>query len=163
MKKIILITTLIGFNFLGNSQRRPTVGVSIIPFTGTVTMNLMSLNSSPVDAQTVYFGYLPKAPVTVAGTSKVYFRDSCYIEAAEIYSYATTAGSAEGWSVYIRKNNTTDFLISTVSAATNERVFTNQNLIVRMRPGDYIEIKLINPTWATNPNNVVFGGYIIIK
>jgi len=126
-------------------------------------INIQALNYSPVDAQTVHFGMLPKAPVTAANTSKIYFRQSGTIQSAEIYSFATTAGTGEAWSLYIRKNNTTDFLIATVNSATGERVFSNLNINIPINAGDYIEIKSTNPTWATNPNNITFGGYITIN
>lgn len=129
---------------------------------GGYTISVQALTSSPADAATIYFGMLPKAPVTAANTSKVYVRRSGTITGAEIYCYSGTAGTAESWTLYIRKNNTTDFLISTVSAATNERVFTNHNLSIPVAAGDYFEIKAINPTWATNPLTTIFGGYVRI-
>jgi hypothetical protein len=38
------------------------------------SINVQALTSSPTDAQTVYFGMLPKAPTTSANISKVYIR-----------------------------------------------------------------------------------------
>ena len=128
-----------------------------------LTINVQALTSSPVDAQTIYFGMLPKAPVTTGAISKIYIRKAGTIKHAEIYCYSGTAGTAESWSLYIRKNNTTDTLIATVAAATNERIFSNSSLSIAMAAGDYFEIKAINPTWATNPLTTIFGGYIYIE
>lgn len=128
-----------------------------------LTINVQALTSSPADGATIYFGMLPKAPVTVGATSKIFIRKAGTIKHAEIYCYSGTAGTAESWSLYIRKNNTTDTLIATVAAATNERVFTNSSLSIAMAVGDYFEIKAINPTWATNPLTTIFGGYIYIE
>jgi len=128
-----------------------------------VTLNVQALTSSPVDAQTIYFGNLPKAPVTTGGQSKVYIRATCTIKAAEIYCYSGTAGSNQAWSLYIRKNNTTDTLIATLSVATNERVFSNTSLAISMVSGDYFELKSINPTWVTNPLTTIFGGYVYVE
>lgn len=127
------------------------------------TINVQALTSSPTDAQTVYFGTLPKAPVTSAGTSKVYIRKTGTIKIAEIYVYSGTAGTNENWSLYIRKNNTTDTLIATVGAAANERIFSNAALNIAVVAGDYIEIKGVQPTWATNPLTTIYGGYIYIE
>lgn len=124
------------------------------------TINVQALTSSPADAQTVYFGMLPKAPTTTANTSKVYVRQAGTITAAEIYCYSGTAGTNESWSLYIRVNNTTDYLIATVAAATSERVFTNSSLSISLAAGDYFEIKGIQPTWVTNPLTCIYGGYI---
>ena len=78
------------------------------------------------------------------------------IKAASIYSYSTTAGSNNAWPMYIRLNNTTDTLIANLSLGTNERTRTNTSLNISVVAGDYIEIKLINPTWPTNPAGTIF-------
>lgn len=54
-------------------------------------------------------------------------------------------------------------IFATVSAATSERVFSNTGLSIAVSIGDYIEIKSVNPTWATNPLTTIFGGYIYIE
>lgn len=126
-------------------------------------INVQALTSSPADGATVYFGMLPKAPVTVAGTSKVYIRKAGTIKIAEIYCYSGTAGTNEAWSLYIRVNNTTDYLIATLSVNTNERVFSNAGLNIPVSAGDYFEIKGIQPTWATNPLTCIYAGYIYIE
>lgn len=126
-------------------------------------INVQALTSSPADGATVYFGMLPKAPVTVANTSKVYIRKAGTIKIAEIYCYSGTAGTAESWSLYIRKNNTTDYLIATLSVSTKERVFSNTGLSIAMSAGDYFEIKGVQPTWATNPLTCIYGGYVYIE
>jgi len=144
-----------------------TVNNQIVRGTGnistTYTLSVQALTSSPVDAQTIYFGNLPKAPVTTANISKVYIPKTGTIKRAEIYCYSGTAGTNQAWSGYVRLNNTTDTLIATLSVATNERVFSNSALSIAVVAGDYIEIKFINPTWATNPLTTIFGGYIYIE
>jgi hypothetical protein len=126
-------------------------------------IQVQALTSSPVDAQTVYFGMLPKAPTTTANISKVYIRKSGTIKIAEVYCYSGTAGTAEAWSLYIRLNNTADTLIATVSASASERVFSNAALSIPVVAGNYIEIKGIHPTWATNPLTTIYGGYIYVE
>lgn len=126
-------------------------------------LGVQALTSSPTDAQTVYFGKLPKAPVTTAAISKVYIRKAGTIKIAEIYCYSGTAGSAESWSLYIRKNNTTDYLIATLAVSASERVFSNTGLSIAVAAGDYIEIKGVQPTWGTNPLTTIYGGYIYIE
>jgi hypothetical protein len=126
-------------------------------------INVQALTSSPSDGATVYFGMLPKAPVTTANISKVYIRKAGTIKIAEIYCYSGTAGTAESWSLYIRKNNTTDYLIATLSVSASERVFSNASLSIAVSVGDYIEIKGIQPTWSTNPLTTIYGGYIYIE
>lgn len=128
-----------------------------------IAINVQALTSSPVDGQTVYFGMLPKNPTTTANISKIYIRASGTIKRVEIYCYSGTAGTAEAWSLYIRKNNTTDYLIATLTIANSERVFSNAALNIPVVAGDYIEIKGIQPTWTTNPLTTIYGGYIYIE
>ncbi len=140
-------------------------GIPIASVTGYTgyTLPVQGLTSSPTDAQTIYFGYLPKQPVTTAATSKIYIRKAGTIKMAEIYCYSGTAGTNEAWPVYIRLNNTTDTQIASLSVATSERVFSNTGLSIAVAVGDYIEIKAVNPTWVTNPLTTIRGGYIYIE
>ncbi len=127
------------------------------------TINVQALTSSPVDSQTVYFGTLPKAPVTVAGTSKIYIPRAGTIKAVEIYCYSGTPGTAESWSLYVRLNNATDTLIKTLAISNSERRFNNASLNIPVVVGDYIEIKGVQPLWATNPLTTIYGGFIYIE
>jgi hypothetical protein len=127
------------------------------------TLSVQALTSSPTDAQTVYFGNLPKAPTTTAGISRVYIPKTGTIKAIRIWCYSGTAGTNEAWSLYIRLNNTTDTLIATLSLNTAARDFSNTGLNIAVTAGDYFEIKGIQPTWATNPLTTIFGGYVYIE
>jgi len=127
------------------------------------TLSVQALTSSPADGQTIYFGQLPKAPTTTANISKVFIRKAGTIKIANIYCYSGTAGTAEAWVANIRLNNTTDTQIASVAAGASERVFSNTSLNIPVIVGDYIEIKCVNPTWATNPLTTIWGGYIYIE
>lgn len=124
---------------------------------------VQSGNINPVDALTYYFGQIPKVPVTAADQNKVCVRVDAAIRIANIYCYASGAGSNENISLYIRKNNTADTLIATVGAATSERLFSNTGLNITMAAGDYFELKMVCPTWATNPTTLGFGGYLYFE
>ena len=127
------------------------------------TLPVMALASSPLDSQTVYFGNRPVVPSTTAATNKIYIPRAGTIKRAEIYCYSNTAGSAEPWTLYIRRNNAADTEIATVSAGTQERIFRNANVGLSIAAGDYIEIKGIQPAWATNPTVTIYGGYVYIE
>lgn len=126
-------------------------------------INVQALTSSPTDGQTVYFGTLPKAPVTSAAASKVFIPKSSVIKRAEIYCYSGTAGTNEAWSLYVRINNTTDYLIQTVAVSAAERIFSNNSMNIPVSAGDYFEIKGVQPTWATNPATTIYGGYLYLE
>lgn len=150
-------------NTVTNTMLAGSIAQSKITNYAGYTINVQALTSSPTDAQTVYFGTLPKAPVTAAATSKIYIRQAGTITGAELYCYSGTAGTNESWSLYVRVNNTTDYLIATVATSASERVFSNTGLSIAVSSGDYIEIKSVQPTWATNPLTTIFGGYIRIN
>jgi hypothetical protein len=112
---------------------------------------------------TVYFGSLPKAPTTTANISKVRIPKAGTIKRAFIYCYSGTAGTNESWSFYIRLNNTGDTLIKTLAVSASERIFDNDALNISVIAGDYIEIKGVQPLWATNPLTTIYGGYLYIE
>ena len=119
---------------------------------------------APADATSYYFGqFHGLTPQTIADISRVYIRKTGVIRTANILTYATTAGTNESWSFYIRLNNTTDYLIQTISATTNMRTFTSSSMNIPVVAGDYIEIKMVCPTWVTNPSGVRGNGYLIIE
>jgi len=127
------------------------------------TLMVQADNSSPLDAQTLYFGHLPTGLNTTANINNVYIRKAGTLNIAEIYTNSATAGSNENWSLYIRVNNTTDYLIATLGVATNERIFSNTALGISLSAGDYFQIKMVCPTWATNPATVRCAGYVYIE
>jgi len=118
---------------------------------------------SPADIQTYYWGGLPAAvPVTISAQQRLYIPKSGTIKTAYLFVMAITAGTDEEWKMYIRLNNTTDYEIAKVSLDTSERLFINASLDIDVIAGDYIEIKEVCPTWATNPVNVRRSGTIYI-
>ena len=128
------------------------------------SIHVQALTSTPADGGTVYFANLPKTTGTQAVSGKVYIRKAGTIKIAEIYSYSGTAGTGEAsWSLYIRVNNTTDYLIAALAVTTNERIFTNAALSIAVVAGDYIQIKCTYPTFATNPATTIYGGYVYIE
>lgn len=116
------------------------------------------------DAQTLYFGQVPVAPqATTTQRRSVYFTRGGEIVACSVGIHSTVAGSNESWSLYIRINDTTDVLIASVSNTNNLKTFTNSSLTIDVNAGDFFEMKLVCPTWATNPTSTFIGGYLTLK
>ncbi len=137
-------------------------------------LRVQALATNPTERQTVYFGQLPKAPVTTANISKVYIPKSGTITRALIYTYSTGAGGNQNWSLYIRMNNTTDTLIETRGVSANERIFQNNALNIAVTAGEYFEIKGVQPCWGTvipilnlcvgaSPTGTTYAGYVWIE
>ena len=118
--------------------------------------------AAPADSVTVYFGNRYNSPTGTPDITRVYIPRGGTIIRADVLGFAATAGSNESWEMYIRLNNTTDTLIQALASSSATRVWSNAALSVTVAAGDYIEIKLVNPAWGTNPANVSYGGNILI-
>lgn len=120
--------------------------------------------SSPGDGATFYFG-LTSAATTSAGRHKIYIPKAGTIKYASIFIVVTgTLGSAEEGSFYLRLNGTTDLTITTAATWTAEtQTFANSGLSQAVVAGDYIEFKVVNPTWATNPTSTTLHGIFYIE
>ena len=127
------------------------------------SLNVQAAQFNPAASTTRFFGNLALQPNNTGASRKIYVRRSGVIRIAEIYSRSTTAGDADNWSLYVRLNDTTDYLIQTVGVSANERVWTNSNINIPVVTGDYVEIKMINPAWVTAPASTTFAGYLVIE
>jgi hypothetical protein len=69
---------------------------------------------------------------------------------------AGTIGTGESGTLAIRKNNTTDYTISTGVLMNAANVYVQATGLsgASFVSGDYFELKFTTPTWATNPTNV---------
>jgi len=127
-------------------------------------LSVLSGAGDAADTSTKYFGNLPLNVSGIAGQRRVYIGKAGTIKIAYIDCFcATTIGSSESWSLYIRLNDTTDTLIAAVALEANHRVFANTNLSIAVVAGDYFEIKAIYPTWVTDPVITGFSGNIYIE
>lgn len=133
----------------------------IIPFFFYLTNRVVS----PNDGATYYWGSIAGAiPTTTEGLQKIYLPAAGTIKKAYISWLATgVAGTNENISVYIRLNGTTDTLIATVGDTNAYKEFIKTNASITIAAGDYIEIKVVCPTWATNPTVVGMGGTIYME
>lgn len=116
------------------------------------------------DAQTIYFGGLAaNAPSTTDAIQQIVIPFTGTITKAVVFSRAGTAGTGESWTLNLRLNSSSDTAIASVASATASRTWTSGALSVGVTAGDFVEIKSVNPTWATNPANVAFGGAIYVS
>jgi hypothetical protein len=120
--------------------------------------------SAPADATTYYFGGLPAlAPQTTVNLLNVYVPKGGTIKIAYFTWYAAgQSGSAESISLYIRVG-TTDTLVASVATTGSEKIFVTSSLNIAVAAGEGMQMKLVCPTWASNPSNVFLGGYIYVE
>lgn len=172
-----MVTTLGGASSTGSGGlARATSPTFVTPALGTVasgnvaacagmpyTLSVGATSYNPNDGVTNYFGNRYNSPTSTADVTRVYVPRAGTIKRADILGFAGTAGSNEAWDFYIRLNNTTDTLIQSLSSSSATRVWSNSSLSITVAAGDYFEIKMVNPTWVTNPAAISFGGNIYIE
>jgi len=117
--------------------------------------------TSPTDSTTYYFGSLWGAAMgTTVDINRVYIPYKGTIKAVRVYILCNTiAGSSEDVAVSLRLNNTTEYAIQTKGLDSGKKnLYSNLNLNIAVAAGDYIEIKIVTPAWATNPTGV-YGAF----
>jgi hypothetical protein len=123
--------------------------------------------SAPADATTYYFGgNSTLTPTTSEGQRRIYFPVACTIKSAIIYVYVVGGSTAENITYSIRKNATTDSVITAVgrtSSGSAYNVFSNYNMGVVIAQGDWIEFKIVTPTWVTNPTSMYMNATIYFE
>ncbi len=135
-----------------------------LPLTTGYALSMISGTSNPVDATTNYFtdssvtsssATLLRLPIPKSGTIKAIY--------AEV-SVAGTLGSSETGTLAIRINNTTDVNITTgYKADATNQAYNATSLTQTVSAGDYINVKIVNPTWATNPTTVKYSVSVYIE
>lgn len=122
--------------------------------TNTESIHIAANSTNYIDSIDYYFGRVRNTAVGVGSSTfiSMYFDVAGTITAANIeWASFGNIGTNESFSMYIRLNNTTDYLIATVAAATRIRRFVNIAMSVPIVANDYIWIKTPTPAWATNP------------
>jgi hypothetical protein len=114
---------------------------------------------NPLDATNYYAGDLSASLDwgTTAAARRHYVAASFELIAASIMvRVAGTIGTGESGTLAIRKNNTTDYTISTGVLMNAANVYVQATGLsgASFVSGDYFELKFTTPTWATNPTNV---------
>src|SRR5688572_4584364 len=109
--------------------------------------------ANPADATTYYVGaQFPRGNVSNW--------DEAYIEVPKAGTIKrfhlkvlinSTLGTAEDVLHYIQVNDTTDTLIATLDYDTARQNNHNTSVSLAVSAGDRIALKIVTPTWATNP------------
>ena len=117
-----------------------------------------------VDSTTYFFGSKAGKDILITpAVQKIYLPLAGKITKVFVEWYATTAGSGENISMYLRLNDTTDYLIATLGNTNAFKLFSNTALNIPVVEGDFFEIKIVTPAWVTNPTPVSVGGQILVE
>jgi hypothetical protein len=127
---------------------------------------------NPTDATTYYFSgdILPPQGGTTNIIRAFCFQVPVVITGANIELHSTNAGaSGETIPLYIHVNGTTDYLIQDtgfpqLASPYNQRcTWYNNNMNILLGENDFFVIKMVCPTWVTNPTNACFTGIVTYK
>jgi len=130
-------------------------------------------NLSPTDAATYFFGNIGAAADSDYDHFKSYIPYASTIKTVTLeYKTTGTLGTTEDVTIAIRINDTTDYYLA-VSGAASVIKFDSadvQSITYDLEAGvgvavaknDIWAMKIICPTWATNPTNVYFSGRLIL-
>jgi len=150
-----------------NSQ---TTGLEWVPQSSVVSgltsaliiPTITGATSAMADTGTYYWGSSGAfGAVTTQGLTRIYNRTGKTLTIVAISTFIRwTVGTSEASTVYLRYNNTTDYSLGTVAGnvAQTELSLTGQS--ISWASGHYVEMKIVNPTWATNPSGMSAGGQI---
>jgi hypothetical protein len=126
---------------------------------------VMAEQANPTDAQTVYWGGTSRIPLTTTGgVGRIYFPRAGRVTRVSVSWYATSAaGTSENISLYFRLNDTTDTLVATIGSTAAAKHFELDPASITVAKNDFFEMKVVYPTWVTNPTGVVYCGYAILE
>lgn len=128
------------------------------------TLQVQGSSSNPADGQTYYFDSFPlQWTNTVDDVLRLYIPETGTIDKIYLtWAAAGVAGSNEALTPNIR-HNSVDYPIDTISSTDAVKYFINTSVNVPVNAGDSIQIKLVTPTWGTNPTGVSWSGTIFIR
>jgi hypothetical protein len=123
-----------------------------------------SSSINPLDGTTRFFGAFP--PSSIATASAIYVRKACRIKEVRLAVIVTgTLGSTEQATVSVRVNDATDTTVSSV--VQYDQVgpvrFDNTALDIALAAGDFFELKVVFPTFVTNPTTVFHIVSIVLE
>ncbi len=116
-------------------------------------------SGNPADGSTYFLGMTQAiTAITASGNASTRFYlpkagtiSACY----GTFTVSGTLATTETSTLSLRLNNTTDTTVSSsIVMSTADNTFNNSALSISVVAGDYIEFKLVNPSWGTNPTTV---------
>lgn len=134
---------------------------------GEIFMNIISpAASQPADATTYFLGGDVAAAAT-SWASLITFADgsfpvpvACRITRVFIkVKVRTVLGTNELVTLSVRVNDTTDYAIGTMAWNGASAELSNVAMSINLNAGDTIALKIVTPTWVTNPTGVSVFGY----
>ena len=159
MNRLIAALVLTAIFTLTSFVQRPD---AVVTNPKSYSLQFHSSLTSPADATAYYTGGVFSVGLASAAVIvPVWIPKSGIIRGAWVnVANFGTACTAETSTIYLRVNDTTDTTIVSTLVTNAVGSFANTAMSVAVNRGDYVTIKWVAPTWATNPTNVTIGGVI---
>lgn len=123
--------------------------------------------SAPTDATTYYMGGTNLSATAGANNRRIILPFDCTLIGFSSIIYSAIDATNETYSIFVRKNNTTDVLLSNLfkvhTVGTYSEYLSSNTLNISYSAGDLIELKIVTPTWATNPTTLVHSFKLFFK
>lgn len=153
-----------------HSVTKAQVGLENVPNTDFTTkvgyiIDCSCSSTAPADEQTYYWGGFHALGMSIlSGRNKKQIIKAGTITAAGVV-FTQNIGSTETSSLYIRVNDTTDYLVSSAieNGSAANTLFYNTSLNISLSVGDFIEIKWVTPSWDTNPTGLKASADIYVE
>lgn len=130
------------------------------------SLQFLSAQDNPADATTYYFGAWAGTQWTsLANRRYVYVPRSGRIKAVYFSVFISgTLATSEMGTLSVRLNDTTDTIVSSaVTFTANQQVFSKTDLSIVVAAGDTLLLKLVTPTWVTNPTAASISATVWIE
>lgn len=126
-------------------------------------LTISSASLAWVDATTYYFGLRQAAPSVSEGTARIYCPRPGTIKIIYMEFIQSVVGSNETFAMSLRKDATSDTSINAaVEVSSNPAIVLNTALNLAVVQGTFLEIKVVTPTWGTNPTGA-WNGFIYVQ
>ena len=130
-----------------------------------ISIPILSGLFNPVNLDVLYFSNIASVPTNDL-RNKIYVNHNMIIREISLCAHCDTVGSNENWKVELIKTN----LGTTITLGYlqkdgiyNRRILNNNSILIKMLSQDGILLKLVNPSWVTEPLNVAIGGYLLAE
>jgi hypothetical protein len=139
-----------GYASLDSSGKVPSSQLNLFNF---YFLTAASINLA--DATSYYIAYTYESPSTTEAFRQFNFDASETIKELYLTSFHAAAGTSENVTIYIRNVTTaTDYLVGTYKedfTLNSSKTFSFTGLNIAVNSADFWTVKILTPTWVTNP------------
>jgi len=136
----------------------PSAAPAASPTIFTIVCDPLRL-PAPADAKVYYYGTMSGTMSEAVNNQRFPIGFNCTLVGVTFATRSSLASSGEAATIYLRKNNQFDLALSSgilFNGGQTGNMYTVSGTAINENysAGDYVELKLKCPTWATNPANI---------